>query len=213
MTLTALVGHRDGAFDGRRPVMMTEAQNRRWEILLRSAAWGGGAVLYAIPVVAELVWTEMAWSRGDFVAWAIMLLVALGGFELSMRASRDWAYRFGGFIALGAAFLLVWVNLAVGVIGSEGNAANLMYGGVLAIGLLGAAVARGRARGLAVTLVVMALATVVAGVSALVAGWGAGTEPNWSKAVIGSTLFWGTAWLVSAALFRHAARRAAAAAD
>ena len=186
--------------------MMTEAQNRRWEILLRSAAWGGGAVLFAIPVVAEQVWSEMAWTAGDFVAWAVMLLVALGGFELSMRASPSWAYRFGGFIAMGAAFLLVWVNLAVGVIGSEDNAANLMYGGVLAIGVLGAALVRGRARGLARVMAAMAVATVAAGIAAVVAGWGAGTEPHWLKAVVGSTLFWGTAWSVAGILFRNAAR-------
>lgn len=185
---------------------MTEAENRRWSMLLRIAAWGGGAVLYLIPVAAEQLWAEMAWTGEDFVAWAIMLLIALGGFELGMRASRDWAYRFGAFVAVGAAFLLVWVNLAVGVIGSEDNAANLMYGGVLAVGVLGTALVRAKARGMVRVMVAMAVMTGLAGLAAVIAGWGAGTEPHWLKAVIGSTLFWGTAWLVSAVLFRQAAR-------
>ena len=35
-----------------------------------------------------------------------------------------------------AAFLLIWINLAVGIIGSEDNPANLMYGAVLLLGLV-----------------------------------------------------------------------------
>ena len=186
---------------------MTESQNRRWETLLRAAAWGGAAVLFLIPAAAQLLWDEMAWGAEDFITWAVMLLVACGGFELVMRGSRNWAYRFAAAIAIGAAFLLVWVNLAVGVIGSEDEAANLMYGGVLAVGVLGAAVARFKAEGMARALAAMALATVLAGAIALAAKWGAGTEPYWSRAIIGSTVFWGAVWLVSAILFRTAARQ------
>lgn len=185
--------------------MITQEQNRRWEVLFRTAAWGGGALLFLLPVAGEQLSEEMAWTAFDFVTWAVLLLAALGGFELAMRA-RSWAYRFGAFIAMGAAFLLVLVNLAVGVVGSEDNAANLMYGGVLAVGVLGAALARFKAGGMARTMTAMALATVLAGVAALVGRWGAGTEANWLRAIVGSTLFWGTAWLVSAILFRTAAR-------
>ena len=45
-------------------------------------------------------------------------------------------------VAVGAAFLMTWANLAVGIIGNEGNPAHLMFFGVVAIGLCGAAVAR-----------------------------------------------------------------------
>jgi hypothetical protein len=52
------------------------------------------------------------------------------------------AYRAAVGVAIAAAFILVWMNLAVGIIGSEDNPANLMYGGVLAIGIIGAVIAR-----------------------------------------------------------------------
>ena len=42
----------------------------------------------------------------------------------------------------GAGLLLIWVNLAVGMIGDEGNAANLMYMLPMVVALIGAAVSR-----------------------------------------------------------------------
>jgi hypothetical protein len=39
-------------------------------------------------------------------------------------------------LAVGTALFLVWSNLAVGLIGSENNPANMMYLGVLAVFLL-----------------------------------------------------------------------------
>lgn len=50
------------------------------------------------------------------------------------------------------------MNLAVGLIGNEENLANLMYIGVLAVGLIGAAIARLEPGGMARVLFAMALA-------------------------------------------------------
>ena len=58
------------------------------------------------------------------------------------------------------------INLAVGVIGSEENPANLMFGGVLAVGIVGAVVARFRPRGMARALVSTAVAQTTVGVIA-----------------------------------------------
>jgi hypothetical protein len=63
-------------------------------------------------------------------------------YELAVRMSSDTAYRAAAGIALAAAFILIWVNLAVGIIGSEDELANLMYFGVLAVGIIGALIAR-----------------------------------------------------------------------
>lgn len=174
---------------------------------LRIAAWAGAAMLFLLPVIAQQTWNEMDWGAEDFITWGMMLLVALGLFELTMRSSHNWSYRFGAAIAIGAAFLLVWVNLAVGIIGGEDNAANLMYGGVLAVGAVGAVLARFKPRGMVRAMTAMAVVTVLAGAVGLLTGSGEGTEPYWFRAIVGSTLFWGTAWLVSAALFQNAARQ------
>ncbi len=55
----------------------------------------------------------------------------------------------------------------MGIIGDEGNPANLMYVGVLAVGIIGASITRGQPRGMARTLSVMAFAQALVPVIAL----------------------------------------------
>lgn len=181
----------------------TENGQARLTGLLRTAVWGGAGLLMLAPIVATLITEEMAWSPFDFVFWAGMLLTACGAFEGTMRLSDNWAYRAGAVVAIGAAFLLVWVNGAVGIIGSENNSANLLYAGVLGIGVLGAAFAGFRPRGMALTLAAMAAAQVAIAVAALVAGWGS-EEENWLPVITVANGFFAAAWTLSAGLFRRA---------
>src|SRR3712207_9407040 len=97
-----------------------------------------------------------------------MLFGACGAFELAARMTGNNAYRAAVAVAVVAVFLLVWINLAVGVIGSEDNPANLLYLGVLAVGFLGAIIAGLRPRGMARTLFAMALAQALVPLIALV---------------------------------------------
>ena len=188
--------------------MTLEATNAggRIDTALRIAVWGGAALLFAAPVVAQQVWAEMAWSASDFVIWAVMLLAACGAFELAMRLSRSWAYRFGAAFMIGAAFLMFWVNGAVGIIGSEDHPANLLYLGVLALGLGGAFSADFRPRGMARATTAMAVATVLVGGLAIARGLGAESEPYSLQAIGGATLFFAAVWLFAAWLFRKADR-------
>ena len=58
----------------------------------------------------------------DFIV-AGGLVAAVGTtLGLAARMTLDRAYRAAVGLALGAAFILVWANLAVGIIGSEDNA-------------------------------------------------------------------------------------------
>ena len=77
------------------------------------------------------------------------------------------------------------------------NDANLMYYGVLAVGLIGALMARFEPQGMARAMIATAVAQGLVFVIALVAGWGF-TGPI--------TLFFVAFWLVSARLFQNAAR-------
>ena len=78
------------------------------------------------------------------------------------------AYRLAVGLALAAASLIVWLNAAAGLIGIEDDdPANVLYVGVLAIGVVGAIIARLQPRGLARALFAMALAQAMVGAVAL----------------------------------------------
>jgi len=115
----------------------------------RIAGWSLAAALLALPAIAMQFTGEVDWTTSDFV-FAAILLGALGGaLELALRRSRNWA-RFLGLALLAlTAFLTVWVNLAVGILGNEDNPVNLAFFAMLAAGLFGSLAVRFRSRPLA----------------------------------------------------------------
>lgn len=171
----------------------------------RWIGWGGAGVLLLAPLVAMQFTDEVDWSPGDFV-FAALLMGGVGlGLELAVRRSGHLAYRLGGAIALGLGFLTIWINGAVGVIGDEGERANLLFLGVLAVALLGAFAARFRPGGM---VWAMTAAAVAQGLVPL-AAWLFGLAPieliGRPEAPAFTVVFTGM-WLVAAALFRTAAR-------
>jgi hypothetical protein len=147
----------------------------------------------------------MAWEIEDFVIFGAMLAGVGIALALVGRRGRRRPYRFAVGVALLGAFLLMWINGAVGIIGSENNDANMLYFGVIAAGLLGAIIARGRPRGMSLAMLVAALVQVSIAAVALVADWGV-TGPISPWDVIVLTAFFTALWLISAWLFRKAAR-------
>ncbi|WP_207461124.1 hypothetical protein [Azospirillum sp. SYSU D00513] len=170
----------------------------RWRVAgWRVAGWGAAALLMLLPLLAMQVTGAVDWGAADFILFGAMLAGAGGGFELAARMTGSRAYRAGAGVALAAAFLLVWLNLAAGVIGTEDNPANLMHGGVLIVGIVGAAMARFQLRGMARALAATALAQALVAVVALAAGLGE---------ALAATGCFVALWLLSAWLFRKAAR-------
>lgn len=138
----------------------------RWRI----AALAAGALILLAPLVAMQFSDTVAWDGGDFGVLGALLIGLYLAFELLARTTDAPPYRWGAAVALAGAFLLIVSNLAVGIIGSEDNRANLLYAGVLAVGAAGAALARLRPRGMARALLAMALLQAAIGVFALTAG-------------------------------------------
>ena len=163
---------------------------------LRLTAWALAAGLWLAPMVAMQFSPEVRWGPADFAIFGAMLLAVGGGLEWAVRVSAHRAWRAGAGVALVTAFLLVWVNGAVGLIGSEDHPGNLLFHGVLAVGALGALWSRGRPLGMARALVAMAVAQIAVALVAWMAGWG-------QIVVITGVLV--MLWLVSAWLFRRSA--------
>jgi hypothetical protein len=173
----------------------------RWRI----AAWAVAALILLLPLVAMQFTDEVNWSVGDFVFAGALLLGTGITYELAVRKTDNIAYRAAVGVALAAAFMLIWVSGAVGIIGSEDEPANLMYGGVLAVGIIGAISARFQPQAMARAMFATAVAQALVAAIALAAGWGS-TGPIWPLDILGATGFFVALWLISAWLFRKAAQ-------
>jgi hypothetical protein len=170
---------------------------QRWRI----AGWTLAALLLLLPAVAMQLDDEVNWTAADFVFAGVLI----GGVGLALegvvRRSGQLAYRLGAALFLLAAFLLVWIDAAVGIIGGEDNPLNLLYPGVVAVGVIGGAIARFRPRGLVRAMLATALAQAAMTVVAIVAG---GAEPPGVAGLlvlhgVFVTFFLGAAWLFAVA--------------
>lgn len=160
----------------------------------RAIGWSIPLLLLLLPLVAMRFTDEVDWTASDFL-FAGILFGSVGlAFELIVRTSASPAYRCGAALAVIAAFLTIWVNGAVGMIGSEDNSYNLIFLAVLFVALLGAVLVRFRPAGMALALAVTAAAQAAAG------AFGLAADPLGAAFSIG---FAGL-WLLAAALFRAA---------
>lgn len=77
--------------------------------------WACAAALFAAPLIAMQFTSEVNWTLGDFMVFGGMLLILCCGIEAAMRLPVDRKWRLiAAAIAL-MAFLIVWVELAVGI--------------------------------------------------------------------------------------------------
>lgn len=162
----------------------------------RIAAWVGAGLILLLPLVAMQFTSEVQWTGSDFVFAGIMLAALVGAFEVVVRLTGNWAYRAAVVVGAVTSFLLVWVNLAVGIVGSENNAINLIFFLPLLVGATGAFISDFRAKGMARTLWAMAAVQAVTGAVGF---------PTGDMAVVLVGVFV-VAWMLSAWLFGKAAR-------
>lgn len=147
----------------------------------------------------------MDWDIVDFTVFGAMLLGVAVIYALMRRKSDNATYRFAVGVALFAGFILIWMNGAVGIIGDASNDANMMYIGVLAVGIIGAVIARFQPNGMVRALYLTALAQALVTAIALIFELGS-EAPTWPKDILILNGFFVALWLLSAALFRKAAR-------
>jgi len=181
--------------------MASKAIGNRWNGW-RIARWTIPALLLTIPLIAHFPWTG-----SDFVVMGVLLFGAVGIYELVARIDTSLPYRAGAAVAVATSFLLVWINLAVGIIGSENNPLNLLYAAVLAVALGGTIGARFRPNGMARA---MAATGAVQALVGLVAVLAAANEPPGPVGQVMLNGGFAGLWLLSALLFRTSARAVAA---
>lgn len=175
--------------------------SRGWRV----ARWATAAFLLLIPLIMMQLSDEWNWSIGDFLVAAVIIGGVLLLYEAAAARSSGAAYRAGVVVALAACFLQVWINLAVGIVGSTDNPQNQGFFGVVVAAAACAFVARFRPDAMARAML------AVAGVQALLALMVAtapitARDPMGAAGVLMLSSFFIALWLISAAAFWRAAR-------
>ena len=108
-------------------------------------------------------------------------------------------------LAIATVLILFWVIGAVGVLGADGDPADLMYIGVLAVGVTGAIIVRFQPMGMARAMIATALAQTLVTVIALIIG--KQDAPYMSVfEIVSLNGFFVTLFLGSARMFQKSAR-------
>ncbi len=173
---------------------ITTPRKNIWRII----GWGGAIALILTPLVAMQFTREVNWDETDFIVAAIIFGIVGGLIELAVRLSSNWYFRLGAMFAVLAGFMVVWSNLAVGMIGNEDNPVNLWFGVVLLIAIGGAVLSRFRKAN-------MAIVTLAAGLVQAAIGMFVGVLGSDMRGGI-FTIILSCAWLISSALFQTANR-------
>lgn len=127
-------------------------------------------LLLMIPLAATQFGSEVVWDVTDFIVAAVLLFGTGFSYKMVTMQSKHIVYRVAVAIALVAGLVLIWSNLAVGIIGSENNAANLMYFGVVFILITGSFLVRFKSKGMAAVLFLTAAAQAITIFVALTGG-------------------------------------------
>jgi hypothetical protein len=171
------------------------------------AALASGALLL-VPLVAMRITDDMAWSPFDFSFMGALLFGTFLAFTLVAQRCTYPTQRAGFAVALATGFLLVWVNASVGILGAPGGP-NVLYLGVLALGLVGALWVRLRPTRMALPLLAMALAQLLV---PLVAWFFTGpawfSTPPGTWGVLALNAGFAVAFAAAGLLFRGAGARA-----
>jgi len=161
------------------------------------------ACILLVPLVAIQFADTVAWGVFDFVFAGVLLAGTGLLYPLAMSKSGNLPYRAAVGVALAAAVILVVGVAALGVNGATGDPADLLYGGVLAVGIIGAIRARFEPQGMTRALLAMALVQALLAVIALLAGKQEAPASS-VREILGLNGFFIALFVASAWLFRRA---------
>lgn len=158
----------------------------------------------SVPLVAMQFTKEVNWSIADFLVMGVLIFSTGLSYVLITRYVTNIVYKAAIVVALGSTFLMIWANLAVGLIGSGPNPGNLMYLGVIAVGIIGTILSRFTPAGMERAMFGMALALLLLAVIALFANMQQYPDSSITE-IVGVNGFFATLFAVAGLLFRYVA--------
>jgi hypothetical protein len=162
------------------------------------------AIILMIPLIAMQFTNEVNWSVADFIVMGILLFSTGTAYVFISRQGANFVYKAAVAASIGTTFLLIWVNLAVGLIGSGPHAGNMTYIGVVAVVIFGTFLSRFTARGMELTMFAASFSLVLVAVIALVTGMQNYPASSVGE-IIGVNAFFAMLFAISGLLFRYVA--------
>lgn len=161
-------------------------------------------LILLVPLVAMQFSTEVSWSVFDFLVMGVLISGTGLAYVWFIRRFPGILYHVAAALALVTTFLMIWVNLAVGLIGSGPNAANLMYMAVIPVLIAGTVRARMKAAGMERTMYAAGLLLVLLAGIALITGMQRYSDGSATEILAISGFFAGL-FFIAGLLFRYAA--------
>ncbi|ELR71533.1 hypothetical protein C900_02596 [Fulvivirga imtechensis AK7] len=160
------------------------------------------AALLMVPALAMQFTDEVDWKVGDFIIMGVLIFGIGLSYVLISRFGSSLIYKAGVALALCTTFLMIWANLAVGLIGAGPHWGNLMYIGVVAVCIIGVISSHFSTAGMERAMYVTASTLVLVAIIALSANMH--EYPGSSVAeIIGVNGFFATLYAISGAFFRY----------
>jgi hypothetical protein len=160
-------------------------------------------LILLVPLLAMQFTNEVNWSPADFIAAGLLILSIGLAYEFAIKKNSNKTYKIAIGFALAATLLLIWSNLAVGIIGSADNPLNLIYIGVISVAVIGAIIARLKPWGMSYAMYGASFAQLLAAIIAMVVEF-ENTAIS-SIEIILINAFFILLWIISAFLFKRAA--------
>lgn len=167
--------------------------------IIRAALVTAGVLL--IPLWGSVFVEGWNWDWKGFLVVGAFVFTAALTYQTVARTISNRAYRIAVGLAVMTTFVLIWTNFVLAI---DVNTANFLFLGVVPVGVVGAAIARLQARGMALALCGMTIAQLLVPVVALVF-WKTGVALG-AVPVIGLNGVYTVLFAMSALLFRRAAR-------
>lgn len=162
--------------------------------------------LLMIPFTAMQFSSGFDWSFFDFFLAGVLIFGTGVLIVLVFRMTASIIYRAAVAIAIGTTLLMIWSNIAVGLIGAGPHLGNFMYAGVVAILFIGIYLSRFTPTGLERAMLVTGLSFLLLAAVALMMGMQHYPQSSVTE-IISVNLFFATPFIVSGLMFRYVALR------
>ncbi|HMG92287.1 MAG TPA: hypothetical protein VK589_19655 [Chryseolinea sp.] len=163
-------------------------------------------LILMIPLVAMQFTDEVKWDAPDFIVMGALIFSTGMGFILITRSSPNVAYRIAAALTSATVFLMVWANLAVGLIGSGPNPGNLLYMAVPAVAIVGSFMSNFNPSGMERTMYTTTIVLVIVTAIAFLANMDQYPSSSATE-ILAVSGFFAMLFIVSALIFRFAAKQ------